>query len=266
MTIEIPDNWLGEPIKGSIERLEDSPEQEVLKGEQRLITPASANITGKDQYIILEGRQHGNYSYPDILVAMDRTHQNTNWSQAWDALRNEDAFMLTIRQYVDFLNVLKSGKAYDGNGTQIPDSRLTELFNDITQIKSPWRREWLDAKFKNVSAGRTLGVIPKNELHISYHVLDNGGQRETSEKLDDCLMGDKTPGISMNYWLANATDQGLPQKNNDSGQLYYWHPRNGRVARFGASSGRAGLNCGGDPDDRYASLGVRAVRRADAKN
>ena len=262
--IEKLDNWLGEPIEGAVERIlksEESAESLVTSAPQ----PATAEIQDKDRYITLEGRQHGSYSYPDLLVAMDRTHQGKTWQNAWNALRQEDAHMLTIRQYADFLNLLNSGKAYDGNGKQIPSLQLAELFNDITQVRSPWRAEWLDAKFSKINVGRKMLVVPKTEMQISYHVLNNGQLKEIVEPLEECLMRNKTRGIDMNCWLSNANYQGLPPADINSGELWYRHPQNSRVARFVASSVRAGLYCDGDPTGSNSSLGVRAVRRADPK-
>ncbi|MBS3083085.1 hypothetical protein J4454_04040, partial [Candidatus Pacearchaeota archaeon] len=67
-------------------------------------------------YLILEGRAHGSYEYPDTLIAKKRSMQSKKWQEAQDALKAEGKFMPTIRQYADFLNLLKSGNAYDGKG------------------------------------------------------------------------------------------------------------------------------------------------------
>ena len=53
--------------------------------------------------------------------------------------------------------------------------------------------------------------------------------------------------------------QGLPPKNVNSGNLYYWYPRADRVAGFWAGAVRADLDCGWDPRNSDAGLGVRAV-------
>ena len=74
-------------------------------------------------------------------------------------------------------------------------------------------------------------------------------------------MQDKTPGISLDHWLSNANSQGLPIPNTNNGDLYYWHPRDNSVARFGSDSGWAGLNCVGGPGDSCPALGVRGARK-----
>jgi hypothetical protein len=75
-------------------------------------------------------------------------------------------------------------------------------------------------------------------------------------------MKDKTPGISLDDYINNNfTDQGLPNKNVKSGDLYYWNPRsdNNSVARFGVGSDGAGLDCDGGPSGTDSSLGVFGI-------
>src|SRR3990167_8791027 len=107
------------------------------------IKPIPSNIQNPNSYLILPGRKHGNYEYPDLLVSTARTHQGENWSQACESLKQEDSFMLTIRQYVDFLNTLKSGNAYDGAGKKADKKALDGILDDILTIRDPWRGEWL---------------------------------------------------------------------------------------------------------------------------
>jgi hypothetical protein len=96
-------------------------------------------------------------------------------------------------------------------------------------------------------------------LYVNYnHSYDNDGNLVvgSSEPLESCLMEDKKPGIDLNDWLDNSTSQGLPITNAKDGDLYYWFPRDERVAGFFANSGRAFLNCNRNPLDSYSSLGV----------
>ena len=88
-----------------------------------------------------------------------------------------------------------------------------------------------------------------------------------SEKLEDCLMDDKTPGINLGDWVSgkSVANQGLPSKKISKGDLYYWHPRDGQVARFIAFSDRAFLLCDGDPSYRNSVLGVFGVADVDAR-
>ena len=201
----------------------------------------------KEDYVILEGRTHGSYEYPDILVAKQRSLQGKNWHKAQEALEAEGRFMPTIRQYVDFLTLLKSGKAYDGAGKKINNQELDSILDDILTVRNPWRAEWLDASFSKQG----------QEFYISYHRLNQGKLEQVTEPLQECLMQDKTPGIDIESWLQNANEQGLPSQSTKQEKLYFLHPREGRVAGFGADSVRASLDCDGYPRGSGSALGVR---------
>lgn len=229
-----------------LERAKERKPEEPKKTER----PAPNNIQNADSYLILPGRKHGTYEYPDLLVSTQRTHNQENWNQAHESLRNEGSFMLTLRQYVDFLSLLKSGVAYNGKGKKVDKFVLDGILEDIIAVRTPWRAEWLNAKFS--SSGKL-----KKSWHIAYR--DPQGN-EIITPLEECLMDDKTPGIDLNYWLSNATFQGPPPKTNPDGSLYYWHPRNEAVAGFNAVSGGAGLDCGGYPRGSIPALGVRAAK------
>ncbi len=213
--------------------------------------------THKKNFLILEGKTHGSYSYPDLYVAKSLSHHSKNWYQCHEALQDEGNSMLTLRQFVDFLNLLKSGKAFDGKGKQVSSSELEAILKEITEQRDPWRAEWLDADFK----------VIKNKLHLNYEHRHVQGklQPQRSEPLQGCLMEDKTPGIDLEDYLKRATLQGLPPAEVKSGSLYYWKPMsdNNSVAWFGADAGWSNLLCRGDPQDSSSALGVRRRR---AKN
>ena len=82
MKIQIPDNFMGKPIKGSIEKVlagaPDDGKVNIPQGVQSVPSPASVN--NANEYLILQGRTHGNYSYPDTLVSMEMVHQGKRLS------------------------------------------------------------------------------------------------------------------------------------------------------------------------------------------
>ena len=210
-------------------------------------SPSGSNIRNAESYIILPGKAHGSYSYPDLVVAVEKTYMSTNWNQAHEALHKENAFMLTPRQYIDFLQMLKSGTAYNGRGTRLTSSKVDEILDEILTKREPWRAEWLDAYFKDVNEG----------LNISYdHRIVNGQLKpQRTEPLESCVMED----AYVNLFSANR--QGLPTSKTRTQETYFWHPKDGRVAWFRANSGGVGLSAGGVPADSDSSLGVRAARR-----
>ena len=219
---------------------------------------APVNINNQESYIILPERSHGTYSYPDLLVSMEKIHFDNNWYQAHEELNKENAFMLTIRQYIDFINLLKSGDAFNEKGNKVHKNKLDSILDEILTVRDPWRAEWLDAKFNKISKGLLKG----SEWIINYHTINNGSLIPLKlELLEDCLMTDKLPGINLDYWLKNATKQGLPPSNTPTGDLWYWHPIDEAVAGFCAGSIGVSLSCYGNPLSSDASLGVRPARK-----
>ncbi|MFH1710952.1 MAG: hypothetical protein ABH840_01445, partial [Nanoarchaeota archaeon] len=119
----------------------------------------------------------------------------------------------------------------------------------VVEVRDPWRAQWLNAKFEK----------RKNGLYmISENVLVNGKYETEEQKLDDFLTENKIPGISLDDWINSNAKHGLPTPKNSNGNLYYWAPVLGYVARFGAVSGRASLSCGWGAGGSGPSLGVRA--------
>ncbi len=158
-----------------------------------------------------------------------RSCLNINWNDTHKELQKQNLRMPTPLQFIEFLKHLKSNLQY------------SDLYKDITEVRDPWRAEWLDAYFEKRKDG--------------FYVLTYN--KTKAEKLDeDTLMQDKTPGISLEDWLNNPTKQGLPRKNCKKGDLYYWKPENGRVARFDANSDGALLDCDWGPSGGDSSLGV----------
>ena len=149
MTIRIPDSYMGKPIKGSIERVLAGvpPSPPVPPNPAPFVHTPSTNLNDPENYIILPGNQHRNYSYPDLIVAKYRlfadssvlstaqsvglTVQHTarerngreyigniNWTDAIKLNLALDNFTLNIRQFIDFKELLEAGvkgskKVYD---------------------------------------------------------------------------------------------------------------------------------------------------------
>src|SRR3990167_8644695 len=117
------------PIDKYLEKLEGS------RVSKKILNPLPIfSIENTRRYIILEGKLHETYSYPDLLVSMGKSHQ---------ALYEEDSFMLNLRQYVDFLKLLKNGKAFDENGNLIEPKILELILDDIFEKRDPLRGEWI---------------------------------------------------------------------------------------------------------------------------
>ncbi len=167
-----------------------------------------------------------------LYFAKERTHLGENWDETHKALSQETLLipntgevplrMPKIPEFIESLNYFKENNQ--------------ELYDEITQIRSHWKGNWLDAYFEQRDDGL-------------YILTDN---KTNAEKLESCLMENCQADI-----LNSANSQGLPTKKEPG--FYYWKPKNGRVAWFDAGSGGAYLGCDWGPSSWSSSLGVFAV-------
>lgn len=198
--------------------------REVLKGLDQLEIPYDLIEEPKP-----ETPQEDFIQLPSgIYVSRQRSHLGKNWYES-NALEGLDSN--------EFRELLIYAREHE-----------PELYDEITAVRSSWRAEWIGVQFKK----------KRNGLHMATH--------KGEEKLaKNTLMEDRTPGISLDAWLSKdgkyTTSQGLPTEDILSGDLWYWFPRDGRVARFDADSVRAVLYCDRGPSGRGSDLGVRAVKR-----
>lgn len=229
--MKIPEKIFGMEIKGSMDLVLSKSEASQPKAS---VTPA----------IELSGYIH----IPSINkhIAKQRTLNGKTWYDAHKELQSQGLRMPTVNEFIEFLKYLKHG---------YPNRQEAEyVLDDILTVKSPWRAEWLDAKFEK-----------KNNIwciNYSHEVQGSELIAQYSKELEACLMQDKTPGIDLDDWLNNANSQGLPKPDVKQGPICYWYPRENAVARFLASSDRAGFLCYGYPEISNSDLGVRAVREA----
>jgi hypothetical protein len=230
-----------ESVKGKTPKVnkEKGSNLEKKTGESQIVNPTNSNINLND-YIHVPSL--------NLYFAKERILQGKNWYDCHKDLQANNQRMPTIPEFIEFLKYAKDN--------------FQDIYKDITEVKDPWRAEWLDADFK------TKG----KDLYINYnHILDSKGNLvpKNSDIIDkNTLMTDKTPGISLDDYINNNfTNQGLPNKKVKSGDLYYWFPRSddNSVAGFYASSGRAYLYCYRNPSYAISSLGVRAVLLAGGK-
>ena len=161
-----------------------------------------------------------------LYVAKQRTHQDVDWNQTHEELAKENSRMLTIPEFVKFVNYLRNGYSDRDEAEQILDDILTK--------RHPWRAEWLDASFE---------ITPQG----NYILTKNKTQRD---RLETSLMQDCEADI-----FGSANTQGLPTKQGN--EFNYWFPRNNSVARFYAYSGWVLLGCTRYPDGGGSALGVR---------
>jgi len=230
-----------ETVEADYKKERESTERKTLD-----VSHLVSSVETPQDYIVLEG----NDFYPDLLVAKQKTHFGKNWYQAHEALHEENQVMLTIRQFVDFVNHLRSGTVYDGTGTQLPSLEIDQILKEIVEKRNPWRAEWLDADFK----------VKDKVLYINYNHRTVDGQLvpQVSEPVQMSLMNNCFADV-----FGSADSQGLPIQTNETSGIYYWTPMsdNSSVAGFRASSSRVDLDCGRGPQGSISVLGVRSAQQ-----
>ena len=211
-----------------------------VKPKPRVINP-NQSAPNKDGFIYV----------PSInLYLSQETHfKGKNWNDCHIETQKQGYTMPTIHQFAEFLRYLRS----DEGKSKIANAN--EILNEIYEVRSPWRSEWLDAFFRQND----------DSMNIEYNHKVSGTSliAQNKEQLADYLAETKTPGISLDNWLANPNQHGLPKPRCKNGKLYYWKPTDGRVARFSADSDGANLVCNWYPGNGNDSLGVRLVASAE---
>jgi hypothetical protein len=227
--IEIPGEFMGVPV--SKETLKEALESTKKRKTEESPHPNALSLEGFEYVPSIR-----------LYVAKEKELFNNDWNQTQESLHQRGDRMPTILEYITFINHLRTKN----------DEESRKILDEIYTVRNPWRSEWLDAKF----------IVKDSRVTMEYHTFTNSKIEEKSIDLQGILMGDKTPGIDLNSWLSD-NEHGLPKQNIQDGQLYFWHPRTERVARFGANSDWAYLGCGGGSGYHDSSLGVRVAR---AKN
>jgi len=228
MKIKTPDHFMGEPIpENAIDIALAETEREKEGGENIEVEAHSL-----EEFIYVPSAK--------LYFAKERTLLNHNWYDTHKKLDEQNLKMPTIPQFIEFLKYLRADLTGENK----------QIYDEITEVRSPWRREWLDAKF----------FRKDGRLGVTYnHIVDSNGNvvPQENEKLEGHLMQD-TPVISLEHWLNNATKQGLPPEDCKPGNLGYWQPWGNRVAKFYVGSIRAALDCYADPSDYRGGVGVFA--------
>ena len=201
----------------------------------KAVAPEPAPITRKT------GKVDGMIHVPEINLyfARGRTHLGKTWNETHQLLAAENLRMPTVEEFRRVLKYFKDSQ----------DNELQTIYNDITEVRDPWRANWLDAYFEK--RGKEWNILT--------------GNKAKAEKLETCLRKDKTPGIDISSWLTDATSQGLPKADISNGDLYYWHPRENAVARFFAGSGGAGLDCDWGPEGGFPFSGYMLLPKLEAR-
>ncbi|MFA5084555.1 MAG: hypothetical protein WC475_04235 [Candidatus Paceibacterota bacterium] len=221
--INIPDTFMGKPIKGAMDEI--LKEQEKKAGQIPQKSQTQINAPSLDGFIYVPS--------VDLYFQKEKQFNNYDWHQAHEKLQKQGLRMPTIEEFRQFLSYLKYN----------PSAENSAIYRSIAKIRSLSSSEWLDAYFEK--QGNELYILTQNKRKI--------------EKLDDCLMKNKAPGIDIDEWLMDATRQGFPKPDIKIGDLHHLSQLNNSVARFYADSDCVGLYCNMGSVYFSPNLGVRGV-------
>jgi len=241
--IKIPDKWGSIPLSEAFK--EDDDKKTDLPQQQGKVLQVNANID-PSEYVRIPST--------DILIARKEKFQNLNWEDTHYKLAENGLFMpapaLFIKYFSDVISAReKKLKIYDGNNKELSKDEIQKLYNYLTE-KQSWHGSWLDAKF--VKMGSNL------ELETEHKVILNKGKKELQGKrypLEKCLTEDCFAELKFNK-QGLAVEKSKKQDYKQGENIYFWYPREGQVARFGANSDRANLNCNRNPTNTNSVLGV----------
>ncbi len=196
-----------------------------------------------ENLIILPAKSTPRYNYPDLYISthLIDTVSGWKWEEAIQFAFEKELYILTPREFVDFLDLLRSGnQVYDGSGRQISADRISEITNEIFGGGRIHSYELFDTRYRNID-GQIHAVSANGYIDERVQGLD-------TKPLAPHLMGEKLQ-ISLDYWLANATEDGLPPVETPCGDLRYFAPADGCIPRFGGTHRENTIQCNASIND-----------------
>ncbi|MBI5392086.1 hypothetical protein HZB00_03740 [Candidatus Woesearchaeota archaeon] len=190
------------------EKVQEQPKKQLPQKKKKNAVPDPEN------WIVLKGAKWGDHSYPDLLVSIKKGYDGLSFEQTRKRLQHKGCFMLSIRQFFDFILLLESGVVYNAKGERLNKRAIAEILDEI-MTAGPQRGEWLNAEFK-----RIRNILYINEEELLECIMDNG-----YISLDD------------------LNEQGMPIRKYIQTQIRYVAPQDNSVARFIADSDGAAFCC-----------------------
>ena len=272
--IKLPNNFMGKPIKGSLERVLAQAEKGIQPdpdmgkgGAGQPMAQLPAQFI--PQNYVFVGTNPRN-SLP-VYIAKEIILKGSNWNDTHYSLAASGLFMPTPWIMTNhFLNVKHAaegkGTLYDGGGSPVSSQEVSDLWDYLSLADSNYRNSkgvcwtWLDAYFK---------VEPQTGtwfMETNHRVVSNGTQKEI--QCDRVQLGahyQQSGLVKLNFSTDGLATDASPHNQYTRGEnMYYWRPENDKVAGFYANSVRADLGCDGDPAVVDDSLGVFACAEGTA--
>jgi len=251
MKTKIPDKFMGISTKEAYESfVERTKNKELDKDETKDVTKSlsvPADIKLED-YIQIPN------TYNLVISKYEPDEfKGLKWEETHFKLHENGLFMPSPALFMPyFLNVIEAHKGkrklYDGAGKVLDRNEIEDIYKHLTTNHingGAWA--WLNSKFSKDN---------QDKWYIETANVVNDKLEFDKSSLEACLTEDCY--IDFN----SLNKQGLPirkstnQEYKQGENIYYWHPRADRVARFNAYSDGAYLGCDGDPAGSGSSLGV----------
>src|SRR3989344_4990651 len=187
----------------------------------------------------------------DTLISRAEQHKGLDWNNAHYNLADNGLFMPTPALFLPyFVNVRDAtqGKItlYTADNKPVPRDEAEDLWKYLSSGHRGGCWTWLDAQFQK---NKTVWKIADN--HKTAQKGKDNSLEGITETLKDCIREDCFVDLEFNK-------QGLPTRRSQDQtykqgeNIYYCHPRNGAIARFGG----AYLDCDGYLGGSDPSLGV----------
>lgn len=193
------------------------------------------NFPRLDRFVKLPEKNAGQFSYQESLICLDRIFPQESWNVIHKSLASEGAYMPTLRQFLDFVTLLKSGIVYDKDNQRIPESEIQKTLEEIFGKRTPYRGEFLDAKF----------LLKQKTMYLQF----NHHRKEDVIEIpiNDILNNDAK--VSLEDWLKDQNNSGLPLKNISQSikDLLYQAPLDQKILVFSTSPGTYMLSANVNP-------------------
>ena len=266
MTIKIPETTIfGKPVKGAIERVFSRQAQQVQQTQ-----PAPQPLAVNPNIVA-----HDYIQIPKLRKVISRLevqgYNNLNWEDTHFKLNENGLYMPTIPLFMQHLmNVIEAYKSkgkktlFDASGNPVSEKDLGDIYFHLMKDhiavygSNPGAWTWLDARFADDGGMKILSGHRTSKDSQGNRILKPGKTENLESYLSEDCYADLDSASRQGLLTRKSQSQSYVQGSN----VYFWHPIDGRVARFYANSGGADLGCGGNPSGGYSNLGVFAVADA----
>jgi hypothetical protein len=244
--------------------LDDVARSLLEEQEPPVVEPPKDDPDPKPRYIELparncweEGLEH-DYHYPATLVSIARSRTGMSWNEAQADLHKNGAFMLTPRQFVDFLRQLRSLKpVYDEHGRIVDHNTRAEILLEILDPVGS-AGEHLDTLIARPKQ-HWYGLTSK-DFTLRYHVVNDDGSVEAKSGGIRCFSGDDFL-FSLDDWLKTRTWHGMPPHVvPEAGDIKYISPSRDLSAVAFSRHARTCFSANTDPAWQYGWISVREAK------